>query len=88
MAPQRFFIDKLGLESTAVGGVKASNAPELWTDHKSFSSLALKSEDEIANYVMATCRDYFRLTKKAQLTPNSTFKDHGLDSLDVIELVI
>lgn len=33
-------------------------------------------------------RNYFRTTKKAKLTLESTFKDHGLDSLDSIELVI
>ena len=33
-------------------------------------------------------RNYFRTTKKASVALDSTFKDHGLDSLDVIELVI
>ena len=37
---------------------------------------------------MKTIRDYFRTTKKAKLTLNSNLKDHGLDSLDLIELVI
>ena len=88
MTPQRTFIDKLGLESTDVAKVKDSNAPELWTDHKNHSSLVLKNEDEIIHYVMGVCRDYFRTTKKAKLKPNSHLHEHGLDSLDVIELVI
>ena len=33
-------------------------------------------------------KSYFRTTKKASLTLDSQFSDHGLDSLDVIELVI
>ena len=33
-------------------------------------------------------RDYFLCTKKASLALDSSFADHGLDSLDVIELVI
>ena len=88
MAPQRAFIDKLGLESTDVAKVKDTNAPALWTDHKTHHTLVLKSEDEIAGYVMNICKDYFRTTKKAKLQPNSLLKDHGLDSLDIIELVI
>ena len=33
-------------------------------------------------------KSYFRTTKKASLTLDSLFSDHGLDSLDTIELVI
>jgi acyl carrier protein len=33
-------------------------------------------------------RNYFRTTKKAKVTLESKFEDHGLDSLDAIELVI
>ena len=33
-------------------------------------------------------KGYFRTTKKASVTLDSKFTDHGLDSLDVIELVI
>ena len=67
---------------------KDVTAPELWTDKKTNSSLILKTNDEIQNYVLKVCRDYFRTTKKAKLGMNSQLKDHGLDSLDVIELVI
>ena len=67
---------------------KDVTAPDLWIDHKTHSSLILKTNDEIENYVLKVCRDYFWTTKKAKLALNSHFKDHGLDSLDVIELVI
>ena len=37
---------------------------------------------------MSLVRNYFRTTKKAHVTLDSDFADHGLDSLDAIELVI
>ena len=33
-------------------------------------------------------KNYFRVTKKASVTLDSDLADHGLDSLDTIELVI
>ena len=33
-------------------------------------------------------KNYFRTTKKAKVTLDSEFTEHGLDSLDVIELII
>ena len=87
-APQRHFMDRLGLESTDITKVQSTNAPALWTDHKTHHTLALKTDDEIIHYVPNVCRDYFRTTKKQKMTLNSSLKEHGLDSLDVIELVI
>ena len=48
----------------------------------------LKTNDEIEDYVLSITKDYFRTTKKASLTLDSLFTEHGLDSLDCIELVI
>ena len=48
----------------------------------------LKTNDEIEQYVLSLTKSYFRTTKKASLHLDSSFADHGLDSLDVIELVI
>ena len=48
----------------------------------------LKTDDEIEGYVLSIVRDYFRTTRKASLTLDSSFAEHGLDSLDAIELVI
>ena len=50
--------------------------------------IALQSKKEIEKYILAISRNYFRTTNKANLTPDSLYTDHGLDSLDVIELVI
>ena len=38
--------------------------------------------------MLSLVRSYFRTTKKAKLGLDSNFADHGLDSLDAIELVI
>lgn len=48
----------------------------------------LKSRDEVEKYVLSIVRNYFRTTKKAAVALESSFEDHGLDSLDTIELVI
>lgn len=68
--------------------VKAADQVALWKEVKSDNALALKTHDEIEAYVLSMCKSYFRTTKKASLGLDSEFKDHGLDSLDVIELVI
>lgn len=36
--------------------------------------------------MIAIVRDYFRTTNKANITLESSLADHGLDSLDSIEL--
>ena len=50
--------------------------------------LVLKSEQEIEKYVINLFKNYFRTTNKFGITTESTFKDHGLDSLDAVELVV
>ena len=50
--------------------------------------LVLKSEQEIEKYVFNLFKNYFRTTNKYGITAESTFKDHGLDSLDAVELVV
>merc|ERR1711998_774370 len=37
---------------------------------------------------VSLCRNYFRTTKKGSIALDSNLSDYGLDSLDVIELVI
>ena len=92
---QRSYIDKLGMDSeslaTAQQGDEKSQANlELWREQirDSENGLVLKTDDEIESYVLSVVRDYFRTTRKASLTLDSTFASHGLDSLDAIELVI
>ena len=89
----RPFYSQLGLESTEVvstgKGGKADDAIEFWREHEDESkALVLKTHDQITNYVLDISREYFRTTKKASLSADSLYKDHGLDSLDLIELVI
>ena len=95
---QRTYIDKLGLDSTSLAVAQKEQGDkyeednlELWRDHvreEDDKGLQLKTDDEIEGYVLSVVRDYFRTTKKASLSLDSTFADHGLDSLDAIELVI
>ena len=91
---QRTFLDKLGLDSQslAVRGQEEGEQTnlELWQDQvkQAENGLILKNDDHIESYVLSIVREYFRTTKKASLTLDSNFADHGLDSLDAIELVI
>ena len=94
MAPQRFFIDRLGLESVATDittpeQLKAGEVA-LWKDHHRAqeTALVLKDKDQIEKYVISIVKNYFRTTKKAKVGLESLLTDHGLDSLDQIELVI
>ena len=48
--------------------------------------LVLKKSEDIDAYVIKTVRNYFRTTNKQGLTLDSTLIDHGLDSLDSIEI--
>jgi hypothetical protein len=91
--PRRNFQGHLGLDSTVdlvPEAVKADDQVALWKDIKAKqeNALVLKSNDEIENYVLSVVKGYFRTTKKASVALDSNLVDHGLDSLDVIELVI
>lgn len=50
------------------------------------ANLVLKKEEDINNYILTLVKNYFRTTNKSQLGLESRLKDHGLDSLDIIEL--
>ena len=84
----------MGLESSssdlAAAGDKKGGEVSLWKDIQKSQehALVLKDRDEIEKYVLSVVRGYFRTTKKAHLTLESQFADHGLDSLDAIEMVI
>ena len=52
------------------------------------NQLVLKKDEDIEAYVLKTIRNYFRTTNKNGLTLESTLLDHGLDSLDSIELAM
>ena len=91
--PQRNFQGHLNLDSQwslVPQDVKQGEQVSLWRDIEASQStaLVLRSDDEISNYVLSLVRNYFRTTRKASVALDSTFAEHGLDSLDVIELVI
>ncbi|CAG9323935.1 unnamed protein product [Blepharisma stoltei] len=50
--------------------------------------LVLRKEEEIEKYVLNLLHNYFRTCNKAALSINSYLPDHGLDSLDAVELVV
>ena len=91
--PQRTFLDRLGLEgqqSTELAVDSKLNEVSLWQEKAKAqeNALVLKDNDQIEKYVLSIVKNYFRTTKKAKVSLESSFTDHGLDSLDVIELVI
>ena len=95
-AQRMTYLKDLGLDQDALvaraaeGSEKPQGAVELWKAQvdASKNGLVLKSDDEIENYVVSITKDYFRTTRKATVSLDSEFSNHGLDSLDVIELVI
>lgn len=52
------------------------------------SNIALASHQDIEKYVIGLFKGYFRITNRNLVTVDSTFKDHGLDELDAVELVV
>ena len=93
-AANRTYLADLGLDSQTLAkreadGHKGSEV-SLWQEQvkATENALVLKTSDEIEDYVLSITRDYFRTTKKASVSLDSLFSDHGLDSLDAIELVI
>ncbi|CDW74931.1 UNKNOWN [Stylonychia lemnae] len=93
MAPQRYFMDRLGLEpQSGIATQEQLKAGEvsLWKEQtkQQETALVLKDRDQIEKYVLSIVRNYFRTTKKAKVALDSNLREHGLDSLDLIELVI
>jgi acyl carrier protein len=89
--PQRMFLDRLGLENSSEVAVAGKGGEvALWQERSKAqeNALVLKDNDQITKYVLSIVKNYFRTTKKSKVALDSEFTDHGLDSLDVIELVI
>ena len=90
----RTYLADIGLDSNSIqvrmDEGKTPGAMALWKEQvdSQKNALVLSSQDEIEAYVLSIVRDYFRTTKKASVTMDSLFTDHGLDSLDAIEFVI
>jgi acyl carrier protein len=53
---------------------------------KQATELVLADNSKIENYVINVIKGYFRTTYKDGLTLDSNLADHGLDSLDAVEL--
>merc|ERR1712160_143057 len=83
-------MDENAVVARAAAGGKAAGEVELWKAQadSTKNALVLKTDDEIEQYVVSITKDYFRTTRKATVSLDSVFSDHGLDSLDVVELVI
>ena len=90
--PQRHFLERLGLESQSTDIAVDSKTAQvaLWQEKAKSQehALVLKDNDQIEKYVISIVKNYFRTTKKAKVALESNLRDHGLDSLDIIELVI
>lgn len=50
------------------------------------SELILSDNSKIENYVLSVIKGYFRTTYKDGLNMDSNLTDHGLDSLDAVEI--
>ena len=93
MATQRMYRTELGLDADTlmeVAETDKNSSVELWKAQveSNKNALVLKTNDEIEQYVLSMVRDYFLCTKKATVGLDCLLSDHGLDSLDAIELVI
>ena len=89
---QRGFKDQLAVLGDDINDEVSAKAGDVdfWKAKKETESnaLVLKTRDEVEDYVLSLTRGYFLTVQKKALTLESTFFDHGLDSLDVIELII
>ena len=50
--------------------------------------LVLTEHSKVEAYAINLVKGYFRTTNKDAVTAESSFKDHGLDSLDSLELCV
>lgn len=68
---------------------KTSIQPWLEADHRLSNragELLLSQNDKIEQYVLNVIKGYFRTTYKEGITLETDLQEHGLDSLDAIEL--
>ena len=55
---------------------------------KPVNYLVLRTRQSIEEYVLKTVRDYFRTIHGNAITMNSDLHQHGLDSLDMVEIAM
>lgn len=74
-----------------IGGKSSETSIQPWVEMENHiartrNELVLSDHDKIEKYVLSVVRGYFRTTYKDGVNLNSNLADHGLDSLDSIEL--
>ena len=76
----------------SLAGVRTENPNDIVQYHEGEmvrpSSIVLHQKENIDEYVLKLVKEYFRTTNRAVLQLDSELKDHGIDSLDVIELAM
>ena len=92
--PRRFFIK----DQVEGGATAASSLPSkagdskvaFWEESlaKKETALVLQDREQVEQYVLSMIKGYFRTTQKGFISLESNLDDHGLDSLDRVELVI
>jgi len=85
--------DKLPVVDSSSGSKSGShgNSVQPWVEMENHiartrNELVLSDHDKIEKYVLSVVRGYFRTTYKQGVHLESDLRDHGLDSLDAIEL--
>lgn len=86
--PLRFFSTEAKSLTPHAGAAHPPNSIQYYNEGQlvTRSSIVLKKEEDINGYVLSIVKNYFRTTNKSGLNLESTLADHGLDSLDSIEL--
>lgn len=74
--------------SQKVNNIKTQQSLQKYVDGQlvTRTAIILKKEEDIESYVLNLVKNYFRTTNRANLALQSKLEDHGLDSLDSIEL--
>ncbi len=93
--PKFLFAQKMPVVDGKAGDASGSGSSQIqpWVDienrlSKLRGELVLNEQDKIEDYVMGVIKGYFRTTYKDGLEITSELKDHGLDSLDAVELAM
>jgi len=93
--PKFNFAQKMPVQDgrAQVSGAGTSVNVQPWVDienrlSKLRGELVLNNQDKIEDYIMGVIKGYFRTTYKDGLKLTSNLSDHGLDSLDAIEIAM
>lgn len=88
----RCFAEPAKAQIVTKGGESAEGVPTKFqyidNELKPVNQLVLRTRQSIEEYVMKTIKEYFRTTHRANLTMSSNLLEHGLDSLDLVEVAM